>query len=91
MDLTQEAVADIAGIAYQQYNKAENGRVCLGADSLLRISAALQISADYLLTGKNGADRYQETVAILDQLTERQLKLANQVLGCMVQFHDNKK
>ena len=52
LGLAQETVADIEDIAYQQYNKAENGRVCLGLDLLLRISAVLQISADYLLTGK---------------------------------------
>ena len=91
LDLTQENVADTAGIAHQQYNKAENGKVCLGADSLMRVSAALQTSADYLLTGKSGADRYQGTVEILSKLTDRQLKLVNQVLSCMVQFNDGTK
>ena len=90
LGLTQETVADLAGIAHQQYNKAENGKSCLGADSLHRVSTALQISADYLLTGKSSVERHQETVAILDKLTDHQLKLANQVLKCMVQFNDDK-
>lgn len=90
LGLTQENVADIAGIAHQQYNKAENGRVCLGSESLLRVSTALQISADFLLTGKSGPDRYQDTVAILNKLTERQLKIANQVLECVVRLGDEK-
>lgn len=90
LGLTQENVADRAGIAHQQYNKAENGRVCLGSDSLLRVSSALQISADYLLTGKSGPDRYRETVEILNKLTERQLKITNQMLECMVRLVDEK-
>ena len=88
LGLTQEMVADLAGIAHQQYNKAENGKTCLGSDSLRKVSAALQISADYLLTGKSGAGKYPEVVSILDGLTDHQLKMVQQVLQCMVQFHE---
>ena len=90
LGLTQENVAELAGIAHQQYNKAENGRVCLGSDSLLRVSSALQISADYLLTGASGPDRYRQTTEILNKLSERQLKITNQMLECIVQLGEEK-
>lgn len=88
LGLTQEAVADMAGIAHQQYNKAENGKCCLSADSLFRITSVLKISADYLLTGRSTDPRYQETIDILNKLTEHQLVLANQMLQCLVHFND---
>lgn len=88
LGLTQEMVADLAGIAHQQYNKAENGKACLGSDSLRKVSAALQISADYLLTGKNSIEKYPEVISLLDGLTDHQIKMVQQVLQCMVGFHD---
>lgn len=88
LGLTQEMVADLAGIAHQQYNKAENGKACLGSDSLRKVSAALHISADYLLTGKNSIEKYPEVISLLDGLTDHQIKMVQQVLQCMVGFHD---
>ena len=84
--LTQEQVAELAGIAYQQYNKAENGKVCLGADSLWRVAAALQTSADFLLTGEHSGQRYAETAKLLDQMSDSQRIVANRMLQCMLDF-----
>lgn len=86
LGLTQEAVADMAGITHQQYNKAENGKVCLSADSLHRISVALQISTDFLLSGNPNNERHQRTVNLLDQMNDSQLMLAHNVLKCIVEF-----
>ena len=91
LGLTQEQVAELAGIAHQQYNKAEKGKTCLGSDTLNRISAALNISADYLLTGIGEQQRYYETLKVLEQMSDRQLNLANQDLRCMLQFEDTKR
>ena len=86
LHLKQERVAELAGITHQQYCKAEQGKSCFGADSLQRVCAVLQVSADYLLNGQEADGRYQDTLAILDGLTDQQLKLANEVLTCMIQF-----
>lgn len=58
-----------------------------GSDSLRKVSAALKISADYLLTGQNGAGKYPELLSLLEGLSDHQLKMAHQVLQCMVRFH----
>ncbi len=84
LGLSQEAVAEAAGLGFSQYNKAENGKSCLSSDSLLRISEALRISADYLLTGNSDTSRYQNTVDILEQMDECQVRLANKLLQCIV-------
>lgn len=88
LGLTQEMIADLAGIAHQQYNKAENGKTCLGSDSLRKVSAALQISSDYLLTGKSSEGKYSEVVSLLDGLTEYQIEMVQQMVQCMLQFHE---
>lgn len=81
--LTQEKVADLAGITHQQYNKAENGKTCLSSDTLLRVSTALQTSADYLLSGKDSSDKYITTIDLLDKMTEDQRELANKLIMCI--------
>lgn len=88
--LTQEAVAEQAGIAYQQYNKAENGRVCLGSDSLLRICQVLQVSADYLLTGTCYGERFPDISAVLARMSDPQLHAAKQLLQCLSEFPTEK-
>ena len=91
LQLTQEAVAEMAGITHQQYNKAENGKTCLGSDSLRRISIALQVSADYLLCGEDKQGKHYPAVEVLDKMNDRQLQLAHEVLKCMVLFGEEAK
>ena len=84
--LTQEAVADLAGITHQQYNKAENGKTCLSSDTLLRVSTALQTSADYLLSGRKLPEKYITTIDLLDKMTDGQIALANKMIRCIVEY-----
>lgn len=86
--LTQEAVAERAGITHQQYNKAENGKTCLRSDTLLQISIALQTSADYLLSGRKASEKYITTIDLLDRMSDNQLKLANSLIQCIAE-HNN--
>lgn len=84
--LTQETVADLAGITHQQYNKAENGKTCLSSDTLLRVSTALQTSADYLLSGRKTSEEYITTIDLLDKMTDGQRALANKMIQCIVEY-----
>jgi len=85
LNLTQETVAELARIAHQQYNKAENGKTCFGADTLLRVSQVLQTSADYLLTGKQNT-RYCSMEQLLSQMTDSQIELATEIIQCITRF-----
>lgn len=85
LNLTQETVAELAGIAHQQYNKAEISKTCFGADTLLRVSQTLQPSADYLLTGRQN-DRYSNIEQLLDPLTESQIELTTEMIECVLRF-----
>lgn len=89
LQLTQEKVADMANITHQQYNKAENGKTCLRSDSLSRVAVALQISADYLLCGTQSPSKYHDVLEILEKMNEKQLKIAQEVLQCMLAFGES--
>ena len=52
LGLTQEQVAELADISPQLLSNAENGTPVIGSDKLYRISLALGVSADYLLSGE---------------------------------------
>lgn len=91
LELTQEQVAEIAGMAHQQYNKSENGRTLINSDSLLRISTALKTSSDYLLTGKDDFLRYYDTIKIIERMSNRQLQIANQVLRYLFEFDEEEQ
>jgi len=80
LGLTQEAVAELAGITHQQYNRAEKGKTCIGSDTLVCLSGALQISADFLLTGATRSDRLQASLNILETMTDSQIAITNSIL-----------
>ena len=88
LGMTQEQVAELAGIAHQQYNKSENGKTLLSSDSLLRISNALNTSADYLLTGNDASLHFLDTMRLVSKMSNRQLHIANQVLIYLLEFNE---
>lgn len=56
--LTQEDVADRAGVTAQMISTAELGKKALRPENIIKICSALDISTDYLLLGKvNETDR----------------------------------
>lgn len=51
LGLTQEALAEKGEVTTQFVSYAESGKRAMRPENLLKISAALEVSADYLLTG----------------------------------------
>ena len=55
--LTQEELAEKAGITPQTVSSAELGKKALRPENIIRVCSALDISTDYLLLGEiNGGD-----------------------------------
>ncbi len=52
LGLTQEALAEKGDVTTQFVSYAESGKRAMRPENLLKIAAALEVSADYLLTGK---------------------------------------
>lgn len=86
LQLTQEKVAELAGIAHQQYNKAEKGKTCVGSDTLLRISQALDVSADFLLYGSQCRSKDIDIIMLIDGFTDTQKELALSILKTLSQY-----
>lgn len=57
MGLTQEELAERAGMTSQTISTAELGKKALRPENIVKLSRALNISTDYLLTGcRNSMD-----------------------------------
>lgn len=52
LGLTQEALAEKGEVTTQFVSYAESGKRAMSPENLLKISSALEVSADYLLTGE---------------------------------------
>lgn len=57
--LTQEELAELAGITPQTVSSAELGKKALRPEKIIRICSALKISTDYLLLGKVTEQDYE--------------------------------
>lgn len=64
---TQEQTAELADISPQLLSNAENGSRAIGSDKLYRISRALNISADYLLSGETSE---KDKLLLLDKIKD---------------------
>lgn len=52
LNLTQEQVAEKIGVSVQMISNLELGKKAIRPENLVKISSALDISCDYILTGK---------------------------------------
>lgn len=86
LGLTQEALAERADVTTQFVSYAESGKRAMRPVNLLKISEALGVSADYLLTG----DIIDKDSFLLSeklrQLTPKQLRLVEGLLDTYIAF-----
>ena len=80
MGLTQEALAEKGDMTTQFVSYAEAGKRAMRPENLMKICAALDVSADYLLTG----DIVDKDLLILSdklrQLSPSQLRLIENII-----------
>lgn len=53
LGLTQEQLAEQMDVSIQMISNLEQGKKAIRPENLIRLCAALDISSDYILTGKN--------------------------------------
>lgn len=70
-NLTQEQLAEIAGVTPQTISAAERGKKALRPENIVRISSALQTTPNYLLLGQN-QDTDKLILNAVDYLTPQQ-------------------
>lgn len=88
--LTQEQVAERAGISANYLSRIENGTAKFSLEVLIQLINALDISAGYLLLDvikkKEGEGKGMD-VQNYDRLPEAQIEFINQFIGLARQYH----
>lgn len=72
--LTQEELAEQAGVTPQTISSAELGKKALRPENIIRISAALNISTDYLLTGIVNEADHSTVIELVSTLNAAQYR-----------------
>lgn len=67
--LTQDELAERAGVMPQTISSAERAKTALRPENIIRVSEALGISTDFLLTGRITKDDYSYLSNKLSHLT----------------------
>lgn len=78
MGLTQEQLADKMDVSIQMVSNLERGNKSIRIENLIKLSEILNISTDYILTGRETTEDMQtftEQMASLSQKERKMMKL----------------
>lgn len=91
LGLTQEALAEKGDMTTQFVSYAESGKRAMRPENLLKISSALGVSADYILTGEIVDKDYLLLSDKMRKLTPSQLRLIENIVDeCNSLFNQEK-
>ena len=91
LGLTQEALAEKGDMTTQFVSYAESGKRAMRPEDLLKISSALGVSADYILTGEIVDKDYLLLSDKMRKLTPSQLRLIENIVDeCNSLFNHEK-
>lgn len=80
LNLTQEALAEKADVTTQFVSYAESGKRAMRPENLMKMATALEVSADYLLTGDIVDKDLLLLAEKLRQLAPSQLRIVENVI-----------
>lgn len=80
LGLTQEQVAELAGLSHQFFSSVEAGKKNMRAENVVKLCKALNVSTDFILTGRSNAIDTNNLTAMLRQLDENQLRCAEEII-----------
>lgn len=90
LGLTQEALAEKADLTTQFVSYAESGKRAMRPENLLKIAHALQVSADYLLTGEIIDRDMLLLTEKMNKLTPYQFRAIESIIDeCCELFHES--
>ena len=73
--LTQEQLADKMDVSIQMVSNLERGNKAIRIDNLIKLSQTLNISTDYILTGKETTEDMQTLTEQMAALSQRDRKM----------------
>jgi len=89
--LTQEELAEKIDVTPQMISTAELGKKALRSENLLKICTAMDISADFLLTGETADHDILMLKNKLSMVNGKQFRLIEQIINDCIQLSNNSK
>lgn len=77
---TQEQLADMMNVSIQMVSNLERGNKAIRIDNLINLCQILDISADYLLTGKENAADICALAGRISQLSPKDQKMIEMLI-----------
>jgi transcriptional regulator with XRE-family HTH domain len=88
LGMTQETLAEKGDVTTQFVSYAEAGKRAMRPENLLKISSALGVSADYLLTGELIDKDYLLLSHKLQKLSAIQLHIIEEIVDNCIQLYE---
>lgn len=86
LGLTQAQVAELSGLTQQFFASVETGKKNMRADSIVKVSRALKVSTDFLLTGEVTDFERNRLVQMLEPLDEVQFYKVEEIIKNILSF-----
>lgn len=83
MRLTQEELAEKLGVSTQMISNLELGKKAIRPENLIKVCEALDLSADYVLTGNSTSTAVGAVATKLAALNEKELQIVNDLIDYM--------
>ena len=88
MGLTQEALAEQSDVTTQFVSYAESGKRAMRPENLIKISSALGVSVDYLLSGDIIDKDILLLSAKLERLSPSEVRIIEAIIDeCLLLYH----
>jgi len=84
LNMTQEMLAEQAGVTAQTISYAELGKKAMRADTIAGVCAALKISADYLLFGELAPHGYSSLEQKIAPLSPNQYRHLEEIVDSYI-------
>lgn len=81
--MTQEELAEKLGVSTQMISNLELGKKAIRPENLAKVCAALELSADFILTGTNTKTAADAVAEKLIQLTAEELQMVSDMIDYM--------
>ena len=88
LGLSQEELAELADVSPQLLSTAERGAKAIRPENLLKISTALGVSADYLLTGEIINKDLSIIADKLNQMSAEQIRTIEKIIDECIKLCD---
>lgn len=83
---TQEQLAELMNVSIQMISNLERGNKAIRIDNLVNLSQILEISIDYILTGKKAKPDFDELTSRIAKLPPKDIKMIEMLVEyCLIE------